>query len=95
MVDRHSLDRDQSREVSRERRETQPWLHQFFLVPAIVGCVVVGGVAVVYYFEGSCRFFDCIDLVPYRKIPIMLVFLAFLVKWLEKLWNKLCPPAAS
>jgi hypothetical protein len=89
------MDTDQNAEIVRHGREWQPWLYHFLMAPAIVGCVIVGGVANVYYFEGFCRYSDCIDLVPYRKALIPLVALAILVKLLERLWHKLCAPAAS
>jgi hypothetical protein len=56
---------------------------------AIVGLFVVVGVAVVYYFEGSCRVFDCIEQVPYNNAPFALILLAILVELLEKLWSRL------
>jgi hypothetical protein len=82
------MERDQNVEGGRDRREWQPWLYHFLMAPGIVGCVVISGVAVVYYFEGSCRFFSCIDLVPYSQVPIVLVVSAIVVKWLERLWHR-------
>jgi hypothetical protein len=79
---------DQNRRVAPDRRETRPWIHHFFFVPAIVGLFIVGGVAVVYHFEGSCRVLDCIDPVPYSDVAFALFFLAILVELLEKLWRK-------
>ena len=89
------MDTDPSAEVGRDRRRGRPWLYRFFMVPAIVGCLVVASVAAVYYFEGSCRFFDCVEQVPYSRAPIALAALAFLVKLLEGLRHRLHSSAAS
>ena len=70
-------------------RGTRPWINEFFWVPAIVGLFVIVGVAVVYYFEGSCLVFDCIQEVPYNNVPFALILLAILVELLEKLWSGL------
>jgi formate hydrogenlyase subunit 3/multisubunit Na+/H+ antiporter MnhD subunit len=88
---------DQKGMVAPDRRETQPWIHHFFLVPAIAGLLIVVSVAVVYHFEGSCRIFDCIDRVPYSDVAYALFFLGILVEVLEKLWRKRKrrPPATS
>jgi hypothetical protein len=61
----------------------------------VIGCFVVLGVSVVYYFEGYCDFFECIPLVPYRHVPVALAFFAIVAKWYKKLWGKPPPPAAS
>jgi len=61
----------------------------------IIGCFVILGVSVVYYFEGYCGIFECIPLVPYGHVPVVLAFLAILAKWFEKLWRKPPPPPAS
>jgi formate hydrogenlyase subunit 3/multisubunit Na+/H+ antiporter MnhD subunit len=74
------------------QRCTRPWINEFFWMPAIGGLFVVVGVAVVYYFEGSCRF----DQVPYNNVAFALFFLAILVELLEKAWyaRKRRPPAS-
>jgi hypothetical protein len=78
-------------------RKTRPQIHDFFWVPGLVGLFIVGGVAVVHHFEGSCRILDCIGQVPYSDVPFALIFLAILVELLEKLWRnrKQRPPATS
>jgi hypothetical protein len=83
----------QSGEVGRNRGEE--WLYNFFMALTIIGCFVILGVSVVYYFEGYCGIFECIPLVPYRHVPVVLAFFAILAKWFEKLWRKPPPPAAS
>ena len=79
---------DQNGKIAPDRRATGPCIHDFFWVPAIAGLFIVSGVAVVYYFEGSCGIFECIDQVPYSNLPFALFILAILVEWLEKLWRK-------
>jgi hypothetical protein len=79
---------DQKGRVGPDRRETRLRIQDFFWVPAIVGLFIVGGVAVVYHFEGSCRVLECIDEVPYSEVAYALFFLAILVELLEKLWRK-------
>src|SRR5215468_4458100 len=90
-----SMDTDQNAEIVRHRREWQPWLYRFLMAPALIGCLAIVGVANVYYFEGSCLYFDCIDLVPYWKAPIPLAALAILVKFVERPWHKLRAPVTS
>lgn len=85
------MDSNQGSEAGRDRGFERPWLYHVFMVPAFVGCFIIVGVSIFYYFEGSCGFFACIDQVPYRHVPIWLVFLAFLAKWLDRLWNKRPP----
>jgi hypothetical protein len=89
------MDADRSAEVGRDRRGWQPSLYRFFMVPAISGCLVLASVAAVYYFEGSCRFSDCVEQVPYSRALIPLAALALLVKLLEGLRHKLHPSDAS
>jgi len=89
------MDTDQNAKIVRHQREWRPWLYRFLMAPALIGCLVIVGVANVYYFEGFCRYSDCIDLVPYRKAPIPLAALAILVKLLERIWHKLRARAAS
>jgi hypothetical protein len=81
----------QSGEVGRNRGEGR--LYNFFM--ALTICFVILGVSVVYYFEGYCGIFECIPLVPYRHVLVVLAFLAILAKWFEKLWCKPPPPPAS
>src|SRR5262249_2853452 len=69
----------------------RPWLYHFLMVPTIVGVLVVFGVAVAYRLDGLCSISDCVDRVPHWRALIVLAFLAFLVKWLERLWHKLRP----
>ena len=78
------------------QRGTRLGIKDFFWVPALLGLFVVGGVAVVHYFEGSCRVFDCIDQVPYNNVAFALFFLAIFVELLEKVWHgrKQRPPAS-
>jgi hypothetical protein len=83
----------QSGEVGRNRGDGR--LYNFFMALTIIGCLVILGVAVVYYFEGYCGVFECILVVPYRHVPVVLAFLAILAKWFEKLWPKPPPPPAS
>ena len=83
----------QSGEVGRNRGDGR--LYNFFMALTIIGCLVIVGVAVVYYFEGYCCVFECILVVPYRHVPVVLAFLAILAKWFEKLWRKPPPPPAS
>jgi Na+/proline symporter len=83
----------QSGEVGRNRGEGR--LYNFFMALTIIGCFVILGVSVVYYFEGYCGIFECILAVPYGRAPVVLAFLAILSKWFEKLWGKPPPPAAS
>jgi hypothetical protein len=83
----------QSGEVGRDRRDGR--LYNFFMALTIIGCLVILGVAVLYYFEGYCGVFECILVVPYRHVPVALAFLAILAKWFEKLWSKPPPPPAS
>jgi hypothetical protein len=85
------LNGGQSGEVGRDQTEWRPWLYHFLMVPTIVGCCVVFGVAVVYHLDGLCNISDCIDRVPYRRAPIVLAAFAILVKSLERLWHKLRP----
>jgi hypothetical protein len=75
----------QSGEVGRIRGEGR--LYNFFMALTIIGCFVILGVSVIYYFEGYCGIFECIPLVPYRHVPVALAFLAILAKWFEKLWR--------
>jgi hypothetical protein len=63
-------------------------IKEFFMVPALLGLFAVGSVAVVYYFEGSCRISDCIEQVPYNNVAFALFFLAILVELLEKVWHR-------
>jgi UDP-N-acetylmuramyl pentapeptide phosphotransferase/UDP-N-acetylglucosamine-1-phosphate transferase len=79
---------DQKGRSARDRRQARPWIHDLFWAPAIGGLLIVAGVAVVYYFQGSCRISNCIDRVPYSNVPFVLIFLASLVEWLEKLWRQ-------
>jgi hypothetical protein len=81
----------QSGEIGRDRGNGR--LYNFFMALTIIGCLVVLGVSVVYYFEGYCGIFECIPLVPYRHIPVALAFFAILGKWFEKLRRKPPPPA--
>jgi hypothetical protein len=88
---------DRKERIAPDRRETRPRINDFFWVPGLVGLFIVGGVAAVHHFEGSCRILDCIDQVPYSDVPFALIFLAILVEVLEKLWRKRKqrPPATS
>jgi hypothetical protein len=87
------MEGDQSREVGRNGGDGR--LYNFFGVLFVIGCFVILGVSVVYYFEGYCDFFECIPLVPYRHVPVALAFFAIVAKWYKKLWGKPPPPAAS
>src|SRR5262249_36988574 len=89
---RRFMNSGQSGKVGRDQTEWRPWLYHFLMGPTIVGCCFVFGVAVVYRLDGLCNTSDCIDRVPYRRALIVLAALAFLVKWLERLWHKLRPP---
>jgi hypothetical protein len=80
----------QSGQVGSDQTEWRPWLYRFLMVPTLVGCCVVSVVAVAYRLEGLCVS-NCFDRVPYWRALIVLAFLAFLVKRLEKLWHKLRP----
>jgi hypothetical protein len=75
---------------------TRLGINDFFWLPGLAGLFAVVGVAVVYYFEGSCRGFDCIEQVPYNNVPYALIFLAIFVGLLEKVWHgrKRRPPAS-
>jgi hypothetical protein len=88
---------DRKEQIAPDGSKTRPRINDFFLVPGFVGLFIVGGVAVVYHFEGSCRILDCIDQVPYSDVPFALIFLAILVEFLEKRWrkHKQRPPAMS
>lgn len=81
------MESNQSREAGRALGVDRPWLYHVFMVPALVGCLIVEGVSIFYYFKGSCSFFACIDQVPYRHAIIWLVFFAILVKWTDR-WRK-------
>jgi hypothetical protein len=83
----------QSGDVGRNRGEGR--LYNFFGALFLIGCFVILGVSVVYYFEGYCGIFECIFLVPHRHVPLAFAFLAILAKWFEKLWPKPPPPPAS
>ena len=87
------MEGDQSGEVGRNRGGGR--LYDFFMTLTIIGCFVILGVAVVYYFEGYCGVFECILVVPYRHVPVALAFVAISAKWFEKLWPKPPPPPAS
>jgi hypothetical protein len=82
--------------VVEHQRGTRLGMNDLFWVPGLVGLFVVVGVAVVYYFEGSCRIFDCIEQVPYNNVPYALIFLGIFVGLLEKVWPgpKRRPPAS-
>jgi hypothetical protein len=83
----------QNGEVGRNPGEGR--LYNFFMGLAIIGCFVILGVSVVYYFKGYCGIFECILLVPHRHVPVAFAFLAILAKWFEKLWPKPPAPPAS
>jgi hypothetical protein len=88
------MDSDQSREADRGGRFERPVLYYVFMVPAIVGFWIVGGISIFYYFKGYCSLFTCLDQVPYWHNLVWLVFLAILAKWFAR-WRKPRPPAAS
>ena len=83
----------QSEEIGRNRGDGR--LYTFFMALTVIGCFVILGVSVVYYFEGYCGIFECIPLVPYRQFPVALAFLTILAKWFEKLWRKRPPPVGA
>jgi hypothetical protein len=87
------MEGDQSGEVGGNGGDGR--LYNFFMALFIIGCFVILGVSVVYYFEGYCSFFECIPLVPYRHVPVALMFFAIVAKWYKKIWGKPPPPAAS
>jgi hypothetical protein len=83
------MEGDQSGEVDRNRGDGR--LYNFFMTLTIIGCFVIIGVAVVYYFAGYCGIFECILVVPYRHVPVGFAFLAAVAKH----WCKPPPPPAS
>jgi hypothetical protein len=83
------MEGDQSGEVGRNRGDGP--LYNFFMTLTIIGCFVIIGVSLVYYFEGYCGFFECIPMVPYRHVPVVLAFFAIVAKH----WCKPPPPPAS
>jgi hypothetical protein len=85
------MEGDQSGEVGRNRLDGR--LYDFFMMLTIIGCFVIIGVYVVYYFKGYCGFFECDRLVPYRHVPVVLYFFASFAKLSTKLWRK-PPPGA-
>jgi hypothetical protein len=50
-----------------------------------IGCNIVLGIAIIYYFQGSCSILNCVNQVPLSNWILLLIFIDIPLEYIEKL----------